>query len=75
LSAPSTLYFKDKDDLLVAGTEEYVAGHRRHAERILASDAPTADKSRHYVLDRFRASQATRAGAFRPAAELGLGTN
>jgi AcrR family transcriptional regulator len=64
------LYFKDKDDLLVAGTEEYVTRHRRHAEAILASDAPAADKLRRYVLDRFRASQATRAGGYRPAAEL-----
>jgi AcrR family transcriptional regulator len=64
------LYFKDKDDLLVAGTEEYVAGHRRQAEAILAADASAADKLRRYVLDRFRASQATRAGGGGPAAEL-----
>jgi AcrR family transcriptional regulator len=64
------LYFKDKDDLLVAGTEEYVTRHRRQAEAILASDASAADKLRRYVLDRFRASQATRAGGHRPAAEL-----
>jgi AcrR family transcriptional regulator len=64
------LYFKDKDDLLVAGTEEYVTRHRRQAESILASDAAAADKLRRYVLDRFRASLATRAGGHRPAAEL-----
>jgi AcrR family transcriptional regulator len=64
------LYFKDKDDLLVACTEEYVTRHRRQAEAILDSDASTADKLRHYVLDRFRASQATQAGGFHPAAEL-----
>jgi AcrR family transcriptional regulator len=64
------LYFKDKDDLLIAGTEEYVARHRRQAEAILASDASAADKLRRYVLDRFRASQATSAGGHRPAAEL-----
>jgi AcrR family transcriptional regulator len=64
------LYFKDKDDLLVACTEEYVTRHRRQAEAILASDASAADKLRRYVLDRFRASQATRAGGYRPAAEL-----
>ena len=56
------LYFKDKDDLLVACTEAYVARHRRQAEAILASDASAAAKLRRYVLDRFRASQATRAG-------------
>jgi AcrR family transcriptional regulator len=64
------LYFKDKDELLLAGTEEYVTRHRRRAEAILASDAPAADKIRRYVLDRFRASQATRVGGRRPAAEL-----
>ena len=64
------LYFKNKDDLLVAGTEEYVTRHRRQAEAILASDAPAADKLRRYVLDRFRASQATCAGGDRHAAEL-----
>jgi AcrR family transcriptional regulator len=64
------LYFQDKDDLLVACTEEYVTRHRRQAEAILASDASAADKLRRYVLDRFRASQATRAGGDRHAAEL-----
>jgi AcrR family transcriptional regulator len=64
------LYFKDKDELLVASIDEYVARHRRQAEAILASNAPAADKLRRYVLDRFRASQATRVGGFRPAAEL-----
>jgi AcrR family transcriptional regulator len=64
------LYFKDKDDLLIAATEEYVAQHRREAEAILASDESAGDKLRRYVLHRFRASQATRAGGYRPAKEL-----
>ena len=63
------LYFEDKDDLLVACTEEYIARHRQQAEEILASDASAGDKLRRYVLDRFRASEATRTG-FRQAAEL-----
>src|SRR5262249_52296814 len=50
------LYFKDKDDLLVACTEEYIVRHRRQAEAILASDAPAGEKLRRYVLDQFRAS-------------------
>jgi hypothetical protein len=54
----------------VACTDEYVTRHRRQAEAILASDASAADKLRRYVLDRFRASQATRAGGYGPAAEL-----
>jgi AcrR family transcriptional regulator len=64
------LYFKDKDDLLVASVEEYVTRHRRQAEAILASEGPAADKLRRYVLDRFRASQATRTGGPGHAAEL-----
>jgi len=64
------LYFTDKDDLLVACAEEYIIRHRRQAEAILASDASAADKLRRYVLDRFRASQATRAGGHRHAAGL-----
>ncbi|HBI46528.1 MAG TPA: TetR/AcrR family transcriptional regulator [Planctomycetales bacterium] len=63
------LYFKDKDDLLVACTEEYIARHRREAETILASDAPAGEKLRQYALDRFRAAEATRTG-YRQAAEL-----
>jgi AcrR family transcriptional regulator len=63
------LYFQDKDDLLVACTEEYIAQHRRQAEEILASDAPAGDKLRRYALDRFRAAEATRTG-YRQAAEL-----
>jgi AcrR family transcriptional regulator len=63
------LYFKDKDDLLVACTEEYIARHRRQAEAILASDVSAGDKLRRYVLDRFRAAQGTRTG-YRHAAEL-----
>jgi AcrR family transcriptional regulator len=63
------LYFKDKDDLLVACTEEYVARHRRQAEAILASDVPAGEKLRRYVLDRFRAAEATRTG-YSHAAEL-----
>jgi AcrR family transcriptional regulator len=62
-------YFKDKDDLLVACTEEYVARHREQAEAILASDAPAGEKLRRYVLDRFRAAEATRTG-YSHAAEL-----
>jgi AcrR family transcriptional regulator len=64
------LYFKDKDDLLVACTDEYVTRHHRQAEAILASNASAADKLRRYVLDRFRASQATRSGGYRHAREL-----
>jgi AcrR family transcriptional regulator len=61
------LYFKDKDELLLAGADDYVTRHRRQVEAILASNAPAADKLRRYVLDRFRA---TRAGGYRRADDL-----
>jgi AcrR family transcriptional regulator len=63
------LYFKDKDDLLIACTEDYIARHRRQAEAILAADLSAGDKLRRYVLDRFRASEAARTGS-RHSAEL-----
>jgi AcrR family transcriptional regulator len=63
------LYFKNKDELLVACTEEYIVRHRREAETILASDATAGEKLRQYALDRFRAAEATRTG-YRQAAEL-----
>ena len=63
------LYFKDKDDLLVACTDEYVERHRRAARAILDSNAPASQKLRDFVLDRFRAAEATRTG-FGHAAEL-----
>lgn len=62
-------YFKDKDDLLVACTDEYVERHRQAAQAILESNAPASDKLRQFVLDRFRAAEATRTG-FGHAAEL-----
>jgi len=63
------LYFKDKDELLVACTDEYITRHRRQAEAILASNATAAEKLRRYITDRFRAAEGTRTG-FRHAAEL-----
>ena len=64
------LYFRDKDDLLVAGTDEYVTRHRRQAEALVASGASAADKLRRYVLERFRASKSTRAGSRPHVVEL-----
>jgi AcrR family transcriptional regulator len=63
------LYFKDKDDLLVACTEEYIDKHRRQAESILNSDAAAGEKLRRYIVGRFRADEATRRG-YGHAAEL-----
>lgn len=63
------LYFKNKDDLLVAGTEEFVRMHRDAAERILASKQPADRKLREYVVSRFRVTEEIRTGP-RHAAEL-----
>jgi AcrR family transcriptional regulator len=63
------LYFKHKDDLLLACTDQYVERHRQAAQAILESNAPASDKLRQFVLDRFRAAEATRTG-FDHAAEL-----
>lgn len=63
------LYFKDKDDLVVAGIEDFVARHRRQAEEILAAPGPVGDRLRRYLVARFRASEETRKSA-RHAAEL-----
>jgi AcrR family transcriptional regulator len=63
------LYFKNKDELLVACTEEYIARHHREADAILASDVSAGEKLRRYALNRFRAAEATRTG-YRQAAEL-----
>jgi AcrR family transcriptional regulator len=63
------LYFSNKDDLVVACAEEFVRRHRSKAEAILASSMPADKKLRHYVVDRFRQSEATRTSS-RHAAEI-----
>jgi AcrR family transcriptional regulator len=47
-------YFKDKDDLLVACTDDFVARHRRDCEEALADTSPPDERLRHYVLARYR---------------------
>ncbi len=63
------LYFKNKDDLVVACAAEFVARHRHDAEEILASKLPPAEKLRRYILARFRAAEEIRTGS-RHAVEL-----
>ena len=63
------LYFAGKDDLVVACAEDYAARHRKHAEEILASPAPVADKLREYLVTRFREAEETRTSS-RHAVEL-----
>lgn len=63
------LYFKNKDDLIVACTDEFVERHRREVQKILAADLPADEKVRRYILGRFHTSEETRTGS-RHAAEL-----
>jgi AcrR family transcriptional regulator len=63
------LYFEDKDDLVVAGAEEFVARHRRQAEEILAGSGSAGERLRQYLVARFRAAEETRRSS-RHAAEL-----
>lgn len=63
------LYFANKDELIVAGAEDFVARHRREAEAILAADTPADQKLRDYVVARFRHAAETRTSS-RHAAEI-----
>lgn len=63
------LYFKDKDDLIVAGAEEFVARHHRQAEEILAAPGSAGDRLRQYLVVRFRSAEELRRSS-RHAAEL-----
>jgi TetR/AcrR family fatty acid metabolism transcriptional regulator len=48
-------YFKDKDDLLVACTDDFVARHRREADDALGDDGtPPEARLRRYVIARYR---------------------
>ena len=63
------LYFKNKDDLIVACLTEFVERHRGECEAIVTADLPADEKLRRYVVGRFRAAEEIRTGS-RHAAEL-----
>ncbi|MGD9723802.1 MAG: TetR/AcrR family transcriptional regulator [Pirellulales bacterium] len=63
------LYFKNKDDLIVACVAEYVERHRQAIADILAADLPADEKLRRYIVGRYRAADEIRTGS-RHAAEL-----
>ncbi len=63
------LYFKNKDDLMVACAGEFVERHRREMAEVLACKASPPEKLRRYVVGRFRAAEETRT-ATRHAVEL-----
>src|SRR3978361_1990920 len=50
-------YFKDKDELFVACTDEFVAEHRRRIDALIARDQPADRKLRLYLDGRFQAAR------------------
>lgn len=57
------LYFRNKDEMIIACTAAFADLHRQEIAKILALKKPTDEKLRQYVLQRFRASKATREGS------------
>jgi hypothetical protein len=56
------LYFKNKDEILLACTQAFREEHERSAALILQSEDAADEKLRAYICDRFRAAKATREG-------------
>lgn len=56
------LYFKNKDDIVLAFVEKYRERHKIAAQSILASQVDGTEKLTRYLLHRFEESQATRQG-------------
>lgn len=54
------LYFKNKDDILIASTEAFAKKHNEDVEAILKSSNLPSEKLKNYIINRFRASQETR---------------
>ncbi len=54
------LYFKNKDDILIASTETFAQQHIAYTDKILNSSKPPHEKLKAYILNRFRESQETR---------------
>jgi AcrR family transcriptional regulator len=63
------LYFKNKDDLVVACAGEFAERHRREIDDVFNSKAASAEKLRRYLVGRFRAAEDVRMGT-RHAVEL-----
>jgi AcrR family transcriptional regulator len=54
------LYFKNKDDILIASTEEFAKQHLLDMEKILNYADSPPEKLKVYIIKRFHASQETR---------------
>jgi AcrR family transcriptional regulator len=63
------LYFKNKDELVVACAGEFAERHRREIDEVFSSKATPAEKLRRYLVGRFRAAEDVRTGT-RHAVEL-----
>ena len=63
------LYFKNKNEILIAATEAYTRQHLIDTERILNSPISAPEKLKTYLLNRFRAVRESRLGGSH-AAEL-----
>ena len=57
------LYFKNKDELIVACADRFAEKHKMEAQKILASDLPAAEKLQRYLISRYRAVEDTRVGS------------
>ncbi len=57
------LYFKNKEQLIVAAADRFAEKHKQQAQEIMDSEMPAADKLRRYVISRFRAVEDTRVGS------------
>lgn len=63
------LYFRNKNEILIAAVEAYAQQHTIDTEKILKSQVPTPDKLKAYLVNRFRAVQENRLSGSR-AGEL-----
>jgi AcrR family transcriptional regulator len=56
------LYFKNKNEILIATAEAYTQYHIRDTEEFLRSSIPASEKLKSYLVNRFRAVQEYRLG-------------
>lgn len=54
------LYFKNKNEILIATAEAYVSQHVEDMEKILRSPMPATEKLKTYLVNRFRAVRENR---------------
>jgi AcrR family transcriptional regulator len=57
------LYFKNKDEIILACTQAFSDRHQQFANAILETNLPSDEKLRRYILERFQAAKETREGS------------